>query len=58
MILGMHGRGCRKIHLCFGQTLEADAHLADMSHVIEDAIDIDFLEVLTLTIDIELKIIG
>ena len=29
-----------------------------MSNVIEDAIDIDFLEVLTLTIDIELKIIG
>ena len=29
---------------------------ADMSNVIEGAIDIDFLEVLTLTIDIELTI--
>ena len=30
---------------------------ADMSNVIEGAIDIDFLEVLTLTIDIELTIL-
>ena len=29
----------------------------DMSNVIEGAIDIDFLEVLTLTIDIELTIL-
>ena len=30
--------------------------LPDMSNVIEGAIDIDFLEVLTLTIDIQLTI--
>ena len=30
---------------------------ADMSNVIEVAIDIDFLEVLTLTIDIEFTIL-
>ena len=30
---------------------------SDMSNVIEGAIDIDFLEVLTLTIDIELTIL-
>ena len=33
------------------------AYVADMSNVIEVAIDIDFLETLTLTIDIELVIL-